>query len=485
MIRSAGQGPAATRVLADAVREFVVGIAAALGEAQGAGRGERSSAAKLQDALSLDAQTICAAVIAADGHVSSAGRHAYTAALAPWLSSRSTTPAGELRHSVTSGPSRRGQVTPSLLFERLVSADLAGGTAHAWRYYELALRVAHAACAVDVTPTRDKLVVIDAMRATLLTALHAAGIARPLSPTPDRLAAVLPCAERAASDTIGRPGDGVIAVSSQSASLDDALDEIDALVGLESVKTEVRLLVNLARIEQLRRERRLPVVVPARHLVLVGNPGTGKTTVARLCARALHALGVLSKGHLVETDRSGLIAGYVGQTAAKVNHIADEARGGVLFIDEAYSLVAGGNDFGAEAVATLLKRMEDDREDLVVIVAGYPEPMARFLDSNPGLRSRFPRTISFPDYTNDELVSIFSAIVREHEYRAEESTLAAAREWFASQPRDASFGNGRLARNLFEACVARQATRLSEVAAPTDDQLLSLSSADVPSTRSP
>ena len=166
------------------------------------------------------------------------------------------------------------------------------------------------------------------------------------------------------------------------------------------MKTEVRLLINLVRVENLRRERKLPVVDRSLHLVFVGNPGTGKTTVARLLARFYRVLKVVSKGHLVETDRSGLVAGFVGQTATKVNKMCDDANGGVLFIDEAYALVTDSDqDFGAEAVATLLKRMEDDRDDLVVIVAGYPEPMEKFLESNPGIRSRFNKTIDFPDYT--------------------------------------------------------------------------------------
>ncbi len=222
-------------------------------------------------------------------------------------------------------------------------------------------------------------------------------------------------------------------VAVPAASLDESLDELDTLVGLESVKTEVRLIANLVRVEGLRRERRLPAFAPTRHLVMVGNPGTGKTTVARLLARILNALGVLSKGHLVETDRSGLVAGYVGQTATKVNEAVDRALGGVLFIDEAYALVGPGNDFGDEAVATLLKRMEDHRDDLVVIVAGYPDPMDQFLDANPGLRSRFPRTIDFPDYTTEDLVAIFAAIAAEHEYVVDDEAMAEIDGWFACQ----------------------------------------------------
>ena len=193
-------------------------------------------------------------------------------------------------------------------------------------------------------------------------------------------------------------------------------------------------------------------------------------------------LKVVSKGHLVETDRSGLVAGYVGQTAPKVNKACDDAKGGILFIDEAYALVTDSEqDFGAEAVATLLKRMEDDRDDLIVIVAGYPEPMTKFLDSNPGLRSRFSKTIDFPDYTDDELVTIFESIGKEHHYELDEGGRAAVKAYFAAQPRGATFGNGRLARNLFEDCVTRQASRdRRRRRTRSNEQLVTLVAADVP-----
>jgi hypothetical protein len=358
--------------------------------------------------------------------------------------------------------------TAPVLFEVLLAGDVSEGAARAWRYYDAALRVAHTACAIDVSPSRPKLLTLDALRATLLIRLHAAGIARP---TGARVTA------RDASMTTDTPGP--VTIPSTAASFDELLEDLDALVGLESVKTEVRLIANLVRVERLRRERGLPAFAPTRHLVVVGNPGTGKTTVARLLARILNALGVLSKGHLVETDRSGLVAGYVGQTATKVNEVVDRALGGVLFIDEAYALAGTGGDFGDEAVATLLKRMEDNRDDLVVIVAGYPEPMDRFLDANPGLRSRFPRAIAFPDYATDDLVAIFASIAAEHQYRVDDEAAVEVESWFARQRRGPSFGNARVARNLFEACVAQQATRLATVEVPSTDELVTLSAVDV------
>ena len=211
--------------------------------------------------------------------------------------------------------------------------------------------------------------------------------------------------------------------------LEDLLAELDGYIGLDLIKEEVRSLINMVKVYKLRREHDLPTADLSLHMVFSGNPGTGKTMMARLMSRIYYSLGILSKGQLVEVDRSGLVAGYVGQTAIKTKKVIDKAMGGVLFIDEAYSLASGGeNDFGREAIETLLKAMEDHRDDLVVIVAGYDEPMERFIDSNPGLQSRFNKYMYFPDYTGEELMAMFRIHCKKNGYamtpEAEEYAVA-------------------------------------------------------------
>jgi Holliday junction resolvasome RuvABC ATP-dependent DNA helicase subunit len=263
------------------------------------------------------------------------------------------------------------------------------------------------------------------------------------------------------------PGVSADATAATASTLDDLLVQLDALTGLAPVKADVRQLINIVRVEQMRRAAGLPVTPVSRHLVFTGNPGTGKTTVARLLGQLYSAIGVLRTGQLIEASRSDLVAGYVGQTAIKTTEVVDRALGGVLFIDEAYALtrVGGlGHDFGQEAVDTLVKLMEDHRDELVVIVAGYGDEMANFISSNPGLPSRFPRTIQFPDYSADELVSIFVGMCHQGKYEAAEDILSGLRHHLSGLPRTREFGNARLVRNIFEAALARQASRIIETA---------------------
>jgi SpoVK/Ycf46/Vps4 family AAA+-type ATPase len=258
------------------------------------------------------------------------------------------------------------------------------------------------------------------------------------------------------------------------------LAELDDLVGLDLVKADVRRLTSLLRIQQLRQERKLPTLETSHHLVFTGNPGTGKTTVARLLSQILRTLGLVSKGHLVESDRSHLVAGYVGQTATKTRAVLESALGGTLLIDEAYALARGGeNDFGREAIDTVVKYMEDHRDDLALIAAGYPTEMVEFVDANPGLKSRFTRFIDFPDYTTDELVEIFERMSNDVRYELDDSGRAALRTVIEAEPRTRGFGNARFVRNLFEEAVGRQADRLATVAEPTDEQLTTLTAADI------
>jgi hypothetical protein len=265
--------------------------------------------------------------------------------------------------------------------------------------------------------------------------------------------------------------------------LADVLQQLDVLIGLDAIKRDMRELVNFLKIQEERKKHDLPATPITLHAVFTGNPGTGKTTVARFFGRILGAMGILARGHLVETDRSGLVAEYAGQTGPKTNRRIDEALDGVLFIDEAYSLVAerGDDPYGMEALQTLLKRMEDERERLVVVLAGYPEQMASLLETNPGLSSRFSRTFEFPDYTAAELGRIFETMCRRDHYQLPSGTRAKLLLGFQYllDHRDEHFGNGRLARNVYERSVRHLANRLVNTSPLTRALLTTLQPQDL------
>ena len=264
-------------------------------------------------------------------------------------------------------------------------------------------------------------------------------------------------------------------------SLEDLQKELDSLIGLMSVKKEISSLINLLKVNKIRKERGLSTPKTSNHLVFLGNPGTGKTTVARLIAKIYKQLGVLEKGQLIEVDRSGLVAGYVGQTAIKTQEKIDEAMGGVLFIDEAYSLAKGESDFGQEAIDTLLKAMEDKRDDFVVIVAGYTKQMEAFLLSNPGLKSRFNKSILFEDYTEEELLDIFNLFCHKYGLRLSEDAkrnLGVFLSTICSEKTE-NFANAREIRNLFERSIVNQANRLGDLETISNDELEEIVSSDL------
>lgn len=256
---------------------------------------------------------------------------------------------------------------------------------------------------------------------------------------------------------------------------DELMAQLDSLVGLDDVKKDIKNLMNLVKVRRLRKENGLPIPPMSLHMVFMGNPGTGKTTVARIISGLYAAIGVLEKGQLIEVDRSGLVAGYVGQTALKTQEVIKSALGGVLFIDEAYSLASGGeNDFGREAIETILKAMEDHRDELIVVVAGYDGPMEKFINSNPGLQSRFNKYFYFPDYNGEQLLYIFKGQCKKNGYALTEEAEAEAKAMFEElyENRGENFGNGRDVRNVFEETVVRQSNRVAALDAPTKDDLM-------------
>lgn len=318
---------------------------------------------------------------------------------------------------------------------------------------------------------------VDAELATLRDITHQLKVA--LDPTADHISLEEEKAETGPASTPSGPSEPAEATRS----LEEVLGELDSLVGLAGVKKELRSLANFLSLQTKRSDAGLPATTITLHMVFVGNPGTGKTTVARLVGEALAALGVLPNGRLVETDRSGLVAEYAGQTAGKVNQRVDEAMGGVLFIDEAYSIInnQGEDAFGAEAIQTLLKRAEDDRDQLSIVLAGYPTPMDELLRSNPGLESRFSRKFAFDDYSPIELCAIFGRLLQVHHYQISPEARLRVIETLTRlhAQRDANFGNGRTVRNLFEQSIMRLADRIASMPQVSKEQLITFEADDI------
>jgi Holliday junction resolvasome RuvABC ATP-dependent DNA helicase subunit len=364
---------------------------------------------------------------------------------------------------------RRWRAAPTATLSSLVAAR----SSRSIPYAQALAEIVSAACDLG-KPTMRVIGNASVAAAAQLTAAGAPGATHLRATTPDNLSEP----DRTLSQPTAEEGSEPAAPDPpKEKDIETLLAQLDALIGLERVKAEVHRQVAILRVERLRTDAGMKRLTFTRHLVFTGNPGTGKTTVARLVGAIYASLGLLSRGQLIEVDRSELGAGFLGQTAVKTAEVVAKAAGGVLFIDEAYSLT--GDQYGAEAVDTLVKEMEDRRDDLVVIVAGYPTPMEVFVASNPGLASRFRTTITFDDYSDEELAEILSRLAAGSDYEVTPPALAHFRELLATTVRGRTFGNGRLSRNTLEAAIGAQAWRLREVEAPTTEQLRQLLPSDL------
>ncbi len=458
--------------LADAVDEFLDRVGKAIEPL----RDEifAVSAEELRHKLIIEAHNLSAAFIDCDERHSELEVVGFMEALGKYLPDLipADLSVADVRDAQLLDNKRKWLDEPSGLFSTLVRVDGKRGSQYSSVYYEHAMRVAHTVIGLDEYTSRLELSAVEQFRSMLLRSIKSGGVSG------NALSAMgaIGDSEKGIDPTIDMPPERP---------LDELLAELDELIGLDAVKEEVKLVAALLRVQQIRADRGLETTESSRHLVFVGNPGTGKSTVARLLAQIYRTLGVVERGHLIETDRAGLVAGFVGQTATKVTETFDRADQGVLIIDEAYSLVRGGErDFGREAIDSVVKLVEDRRDSVVVIMAGYPDEMAQLIDANPGLKSRFPKTISFPDYDDDELLKIFEIIATKNHFSIDDSAREAVAAFFASADRGKGFGNGRAARNLFEAAVARQAVNLSAMIEAsqevTDEVLTTLGGADIP-----